>query len=114
MARFEICLELSTSSMCNISHLSIERPLWYSVIFFAYYMAGPSKLCSHEESLDATDLTTFKYTGIWNHFLSSGIGYFPRTYQEELIVLQCMTSVQCIAAIQQSCKDNSSVDSNLG
>ena len=121
VARFEICLEtvlepleLSTSAMCTISHLSIERPLWYSVIFHAYYMAGPSKLCFHEESLDATDLTTFKYTGIGNHFLSSGIGYFPRTYQVELIELQCMTSVQCLAAIQQSCENNSSVDSDLG
>ena len=53
VARFEICLEtvlerleLSTSAMCTISHLSIERPLWYSVIFHAYYMAGPSKLLS--------------------------------------------------------------------
>ena len=43
VARFEICLktvleplELSTSAMCTIGHLSIERPLWYSVIFHAY------------------------------------------------------------------------------
>ena len=77
------------------SQLSIERPLWYSVILHAYYMAGPSKLCCHEESLDVTDLTTFEYTGIGNHFLSLGIGYFPRTSQVELIELQCMTSVQC-------------------
>ena len=55
----------------------IERPLWYSVILHAYYTAGPSKLCCHEESLDATDLTTFEYTGVENHFLSFGIGYFP-------------------------------------
>ena len=53
MARFEICLEtvlepleLSTSAMCTISHLSIERPLWYSVICHAYYMTCPSKLLS--------------------------------------------------------------------
>ena len=121
VARFEICLEtvleplkLSTSAIGTISHLSIERPLWYSDIFHAYYMAGPSKLCFHKESLVATDLTTFKYTGIGNHFLSSGIGYFSQTYQVELIELQCMTYVQCLAAIQQSCEDNSSVDSNLG
>ena len=91
-------LELSTSAitaMCTISHLSIERPRWYSVILHAYYMAGPSKLCCHEESLDATDLTTFEYTGIENHFLSLGSGYFPQTSQMELIELQCMTSVQC-------------------
>ena len=70
--------------------------------------------CFHEESLDATDLTTFKYTGIGNHFLSSGIGYFPRTYHVELIELQCMMSVQFLAAIQKSCENNSSVDSDLG
>jgi len=53
VARFEICLEtvlepleLSTSAMCTISHLSIERPLWYSVICHAYYITGPSKLLS--------------------------------------------------------------------
>ena len=61
-----------------------------------------------------TDLTTFKYTGIGNHFLSSGIGYFPRTYQAELIKLQCMTYVQGLAAIQRSCENNSSIDSDLG
>ena len=70
--------------------------------------------CFHEESLDATDLTTFKYTGIGNHFLSSGIGYFPQTYHVELIELQCMMYVQFLAAIQKSCEDISSVDSDLG
>ena len=104
MACFEICLEtvlepleLSTSVVYHQSTVlsMIERPLWYSVILHEYHMAGPSKLCCHEESLDATDLTTFEYTGVENHFLLFGIGYFPRTSQVELIKLQCMTSVQC-------------------
>ena len=120
-ARFEIGLEavlepleLSTNAACTVSQLSVQRSLWYSFILHAYYMAGPPKLCCHEESLYATDLTTFKYTGVGSHFLPFDIGYFPQTSQVELIELQYMTSVQCLAAIQQSCVDNSSVDSDLG
>ena len=88
------------------SQLSIERPLWYSVIPHAYNMAVPSKLGCHEENLDATDLTTFWVHWYWESF--PVIFYFPWTSQVELIELQCMTSVQCpwLAAIQQSCEHN--------
>ena len=109
-------LELSTNAACTVSQLSVQRSLWYSVVLHAYYMAGPSKLRCHEESLDATDLTTFEYIGVGSHFLPFDIGYFPQTSQVELVELQYMTSVQSpwLAAIQQSCADDSSVDSDLG
>ena len=59
-ARFQIGLEtvlepleLSTNAACTVSQLSMQRLLWYSVILHAYHVAGPSKLCCHEETLMA-------------------------------------------------------------
>ena len=103
-ARFEIGLEavpepqLSTNAACTVSQLSVQRSLWHSFILHAYYMAGPPKLCCHEESLDASDLTTFEYTGVGSHFLPFDIGYFPQTSQVELLL--CIYATNDVMVMQ--------------